>query len=52
MCKHDNLKRLRACGPGGKVVEVNGRLLDDPSLTMLDAAEAVYEAVHHAPSGL
>ena len=46
MCRHTNLQRLRACGPSGQIVEVNGRLLDDPSLTMLDAAEAVYEAVH------
>jgi iron complex transport system substrate-binding protein len=46
LCGHTNLSRLRACGPTGKVVEVNGRLLDDPSLTMMDAAEAVYEAVH------
>jgi iron complex transport system substrate-binding protein len=46
MCRHPGLSQLRACGPGGKVVEVNGRLLDDPSLTMMDAAEAVYEAVH------
>jgi iron complex transport system substrate-binding protein len=46
MCGHTSLKQLRACGSGGKVVEVNGRLLDDPSLTMMDAAEAVYEAVH------
>jgi ABC-type Fe3+-hydroxamate transport system substrate-binding protein len=48
LCRHSNLKQLRACQPGGSIVEVNGRLLDDPSLTMLDAAEAVYEAVHLA----
>lgn len=51
MCGHSNLKQLRACGPNGTIVEVNGRLLDDPSLTMLDAAEAVYEAVHLAGPG-
>jgi hypothetical protein len=51
MCRHTNLERLRACGPSGQIVEVNGRLLDDPSLTMLDAAEAVYEAVHLAQPG-
>jgi iron complex transport system substrate-binding protein len=45
MCRHTSLKALHACGTG-RIVEVNGRLLDDPSLTMLDAAEAVYEAVH------
>ena len=50
MCGHTSLKQLRACGPSGKLVEVNGRLLDDPSLTIMDAAEAVYEAVHLAPS--
>jgi len=46
MCRHTSLKALHACGPDGMIVEVNGRLLDDPSLTMMDAAEAVYEAVH------
>lgn len=46
MCRHTGLSHLRACGPGGRIVEVNGRLLDDPSLTMLDAAEAIYEAVY------
>jgi len=50
MCRHTGLKQLRACGPSGKIVEVNGRLLDDPSLTILDAAEAVYEAVHLMPA--
>lgn len=50
MCRHTSLQQLRACGPSGKVVEVNGRLLDDPSLTMMDAAEAVFEAVHLAGS--
>ena len=48
MCGHTSLKELRACGPSGRIIEVNGRLLDDPSLTMMDAAEAVYEAVHLA----
>jgi iron complex transport system substrate-binding protein len=50
MCRNAGLAQLRACGPGGKIVEVNGRLLDDPSLTIMDAAEAVYEAVHLAPA--
>lgn len=51
MCRHTSLKQLRACGPSGKIIEVNGRLLDDPSLTMMDAAEAVYEAAYLAPAG-
>jgi iron complex transport system substrate-binding protein len=47
LCAHPGLTQLRACSDG-RVVEISGSLLDDPSLTMLDAARAVFDAVHGA----
>lgn len=46
LCAHPGLDALRACHAGGRVIEVNGTLLDDPGTTMLDAAESVFEALH------
>lgn len=46
LCRHPGLDRLRACGPQGRIVEVDGFLIGDPSLHMLDAAETVFEALH------
>ncbi|MCW5893458.1 MAG: ABC transporter substrate-binding protein [bacterium] len=49
ICAFPGLDRLRACGPGGRMVEVDGALLGDPGLAMLDAAETVFEGVHPRP---
>jgi iron complex transport system substrate-binding protein len=46
LCRRPGFERLRACLPGGHIVEIAGALLDDPGPTMLDAAEAVYRAVY------
>ena len=46
LCRHPGLDRLRACGPDGRIVEVDGFLIGDPGLHMLEAAETVFEAVH------
>jgi iron complex transport system substrate-binding protein len=47
ICAYPGLEQLRACRPGeGRIVEVDGVLIGDPSLAMLDAAEAVFEQVH------
>jgi iron complex transport system substrate-binding protein len=48
LCRHPGLDRLRACGPDGRIVEIDGALLGDPSLHMLEAAETLFEAVHGA----
>ena len=45
LCAHPGLPQLRACS-AGRVIEISGALLDDPSLTMLDAAQALYDALH------
>lgn len=50
LCAHSGLRALRACRPGqGRVIELDGKLLGDPSLAMLDAAELLFEAVHASP---
>jgi iron complex transport system substrate-binding protein len=51
LCAHAALHALRACGPSGKVVELDERLLMDPGLAMLDASMAVREAVYGAAPG-
>lgn len=51
LCRHAVLSALRACGPDGKVVEIDGRLLVDPGLSMIDAAILVREAVYGAVEG-
>ncbi|MGE0791666.1 MAG: ABC transporter substrate-binding protein [Sandaracinaceae bacterium] len=45
ICTHAILSRLRACHDG-RVVEIDGDLLDEPGPSMLDAAEAIHEAVY------
>ncbi len=45
LCRHPGLDRLRACGPQGRIVELDGFLIGDPSLHMLEAAETVFEAL-------
>jgi iron complex transport system substrate-binding protein len=46
LCEQPNLRALRACGPQGQVVELDERLLVDPSLAMLDASLALRNAVY------
>ncbi len=41
LCRHPGLELIRPCQPGGRILELDGALLDDPSPTMLDAAEAL-----------
>ena len=45
LCRHPGFERLRACR-AGKIVELDGVLLSSPGLDMLEAAEALFEAVH------
>ncbi len=45
ICAHPTLGALTACR-SGQVVEIDGELLDDPGPAMLDAAEAIRDAVY------
>jgi len=49
LCRHPGLSLLRPCRPGGRILELDGALLDDPSPTMLEAAEALQRAYVGAP---
>lgn len=49
LCRHPGLALIRPCQPGGRIVELDGALLDDPSPTMLDAAEALKRAYRSPP---
>lgn len=44
LCRHPGLDRLRPCQPGGRILELDAALLDDPGPTMLEAAEALRRA--------
>jgi iron complex transport system substrate-binding protein len=44
LCRHPGLALLRPCQPGGRLIELDGALLDDPGPAMLEAAEALHEA--------
>lgn len=44
-CNHPGLDRLRACRTG-RVIGIDAALLQSPGLEMLEAAEALFEAVH------
>ncbi|MDB4972263.1 MAG: hypothetical protein JWN48_604 [Myxococcaceae bacterium] len=44
LCRHPGLDRLRPCRGQGRLIELNGALLDDPGPAMLEATEALYEA--------
>jgi iron complex transport system substrate-binding protein len=46
LCRHTELGRLRACRPGGQVVEVDDAVISDPGLGMLDAAEQIAQAAY------
>jgi iron complex transport system substrate-binding protein len=49
LCRHPGLSLLRPCRAGGRILELDGALLDDPSPTMLEAAEALERAYVGAP---
>jgi iron complex transport system substrate-binding protein len=49
LCGRAELGRMRACGPQGAVIEVDGQILSDAGLGMLDAAELIHQAAY--PSG-
>lgn len=42
LCRIGGLEQLKACRSAGRFVEIDGNLLDDPGLPMLDAAEAIF----------
>lgn len=42
LCQRAELSRLRACGSGGDVIEVESQLLQDAGFGMLEAAELVH----------
>lgn len=46
ICRHVGLSALRACRAPHGIVEVDGALLVEPGLTILEAAEAVRDVVH------
>ncbi len=39
------------CRGRGRIVELDGELLDEPGLAMLEAAEGLFEAVYGGPAG-
>jgi len=51
LCQREELGRLRACGSGGDVIEVEPQLLQDAGLGMLEAAERVHAAAYTRSSG-
>lgn len=46
LCRHLHFGRIRACGPSGRVIELDEHLIGDPGLGLLPAAEALRRAVH------
>lgn len=44
LCRHAGFERLKPCRGIGRLIELNGVLLDDPGPIMLDATEALYDA--------
>ncbi len=46
LCGHSQVGRVAACGPDGRVVEMDETRLGDPGLGMLEAAEELRRAVH------
>jgi iron complex transport system substrate-binding protein len=48
LCRVPGLDQLRACRTAGAFVEVDGGLLDDPGLSMLDTAEQIFAAAYPA----
>jgi iron complex transport system substrate-binding protein len=44
LCRHPGLDQLRVCRGGGRRIELEGALLDDPGPALLEAAEALHAA--------
>ncbi|MDB4989342.1 MAG: hypothetical protein JWN04_4520 [Myxococcaceae bacterium] len=44
LCRHPGLELLRPCRGQGRIIELDGALLDDPGPAMLEAAEALHAA--------
>jgi len=42
LCRIGGLEQLKACRSAGGFVEIDGAVLDDPGLAMLDAAEQIF----------
>jgi iron complex transport system substrate-binding protein len=51
LCRQPGLDRLRACRTPGSIVELEGFVLDDPGLGILESAEALHDAVYGAGPG-
>ncbi|MBI4512051.1 MAG: ABC transporter substrate-binding protein [Deltaproteobacteria bacterium] len=49
LCRRPGLEKLTACTRERGVVEVDGDLLDDPGLAMLEATEEIYRALYDTP---
>lgn len=49
LCRHPGLDRMRACVGQGRIVGLDPGLMSSAGLDMLEAAEALYEAVHLEP---
>jgi iron complex transport system substrate-binding protein len=45
LCVYPGLERLRACTPG-HVIELDSGMIEDPGVTMLDAAERLFEKAY------
>ena len=46
LCRIPGLERLRGCRAPGGFVEIEGAVLDDPGLAMLDAAEQIFAVAY------
>ena len=49
LCRHAGLTSLLPCQKKGRIVELDGALLDDPGPGMLEATEALHDAYWAAP---
>ncbi|MCG8555960.1 MAG: ABC transporter substrate-binding protein [Proteobacteria bacterium] len=49
LCGYPGLESLLACSEHGRVIEIDPSLLSDPGLDMLEAAEALHEALYPEP---
>jgi ABC-type Fe3+-hydroxamate transport system substrate-binding protein len=49
LCRHAGLQVLGPCQGKGRIIELDGALLDDPGPGMLDATEALHDAYWGAP---
>jgi iron complex transport system substrate-binding protein len=50
LCARPELAQLRACGPSGRVIEVDAELLNDAGFGMLDAAERIHAEAYDEPA--